>query len=88
MEVTLDTALSKIFGVIVSSPAAETARPPVPAAQAPATLAARDDLMAVIREANQHYERAQQLLRQGDWSGYGEEMKKLGEALKRMSAPK
>lgn len=88
MEATLDTALSKIFGGIVSSPPAETARPPVPAAQAPATLAARDDLMAVIRQANQHYERAQQLLRQGDWSGYGEEMKKLGEALKRMSAPK
>jgi hypothetical protein len=40
------------------------------------------------REANQHYERAQELLRQGDWNGYGEEIKKLGEVLKRMPTPK
>jgi flagellin-specific chaperone FliS len=42
----------------------------------------------LAREANQHFERAQELLRQGDWNGYGEEIKKLGEVLKRLAAPR
>ena len=42
-------------------------------------------MQALAREANQHYERAQQLLRQGDWAGYGEEIKKLGDVIKRMA---
>ena len=37
-------------------------------------------------EANQHYERAQEFLRQGNWSGYGEEIRQLGEILKRLAA--
>jgi len=40
---------------------------------------------SLVREASQHFERAQQLLKQGDWSGYGEEMKKVGEILKRLA---
>ena len=38
----------------------------------------------LIQQANQHYEKAQQDLRQGDWSGYGQEIQKLGEILKQM----
>ncbi|MGC2416760.1 MAG: hypothetical protein WA434_03380, partial [Candidatus Acidiferrales bacterium] len=40
----------------------------------------------LIQQANQHYEKAQQDLRQGDWSGYGQEIQKLGEILKQMPA--
>ena len=34
-----------------------------------------------IQQANQHYEAAQQDLRQGNWAGYGQEIQKLGEIL-------
>jgi uncharacterized membrane protein (UPF0182 family) len=86
MEDTLDTALSKIFGGTVSTAAAQPAPPSIPAPKsAVAVPAATADIQAMIREANQHYERAQQLLRQGDWTGYGEETRKLGELLKRLS---
>jgi hypothetical protein len=86
MEPTLDAALSKIFGGTVSTAAAQPAPPSIPAPKsAVAAPAATADIQAMIREANQHYERAQQLLRQGDWAGYGEETRKLGELLKRLS---
>jgi len=86
MEPTLDAALSKIFGGTISTAAAQPApTAPVPSAagKAPAAVA---ELQGLIRAASQHYDRAQQLLRQGDWAGYGEEIKKLGEVLKRLSA--
>jgi len=33
----------------------------------------------------QAYERLNELLRQGNWAGYGEELKKLGQILKKMA---
>jgi hypothetical protein len=84
MELSLDAALSKIFGGTVSS--AQPAPAPTPTAQAPGTPSPVAEVQALIRQANQHYERAQQFLRQGDWGGYGEEIKKLGEVLNRLSA--
>jgi uncharacterized membrane protein (UPF0182 family) len=82
MELTLDAALSKIFRGTVSS--AQPAPAPTPTAQAPARPAPAADFQALVREANLHYERAQQYQRQGDWGGYGEEIKKLGEVLRRL----
>ncbi len=85
MEPTLDAALSKIFGGGVSTGApAPPGAPQVAPARAAAT--GQPELPALIREANQHFERAQELLRRGDWAGYGEEMRRLGEVLKRMPA--
>ena len=49
------------------------------AQQAPTSRS--DDL--VVR-ALQHYQRSQQFLRQGNWSAYGEEQRKLGETLDRL----
>jgi len=91
MEDTLDAALSKIFsGAVTTSevaPAAAGAGGPAPVKTqgAPAV-----DIQSLIREANQHYQRALELQRQGDWAGYGAEVKKLGEVLNRLaaSAPK
>jgi len=90
MEATLDAALSRIFGGIVESagPAAVATAAVPGAAQPAAAQTPAEELKSLIREANQHYERAQQLLRQGDWNGYGEEIKKLGEVLKRMPTPR
>jgi uncharacterized protein len=86
MEATLDAALSRIFGGAVESArgqnvAAATAGAVTP--QIPAAAGA--DVQSLVQEASQHFERAQQLLKQGDWSGYGEEMKKVGEILKRLA---
>jgi uncharacterized membrane protein (UPF0182 family) len=94
MEPTLDAALSNIFGgAVESATSAGGAGQNAPAAAGtPATSgtakAPAADLASLIQQANQHFERAQQLLRQGDWNGYGDEIKKLGDALKQMHAPK
>jgi hypothetical protein len=86
MEETLDAALSKIFSGTVTTSAPPP--PTAPAAQAhpKAPGAPAVDTQALIREANQHYQRALELQRQGDWAGYGEEIKKLGEVLNRLAS--
>ena len=98
METSLDAALTRIFGGAISTSTAQAApsgalgaaqgagaTPGQARGQAPRSAA---DLQSLAQEANQHYERAQQLLRQGDWAGYGEEIKKLGDILKRLAATK
>ncbi len=85
MEDSLDAALSRIFGGAVSSAPAPGGAGASRLAGAHGQAAPATDLPSLAREANQHYERAQQLLKQGDWTGYGEEIRKLGEVLKRMS---
>ncbi len=83
MEATLDEALARIFGGAVSAAPTAAPAPATPGKPAPAA-----DIQALIREASQHYDRAQQLLRQGDWAGYGEEIKKLGDVLNQLAAPR
>jgi hypothetical protein len=91
MEPTLDAALSKIFGGTVTTTEAHPATTPGQPAPSPGTpgskpVAAAPDTQTLIHEANQHYERALQLQRQGDWAGYGDEVKKLGEVLNKLAA--
>ena len=86
MEPTLEAALSRIFGGTVSTAVARGAPPATEAGTPAAAGAVSPELQNLIRQANQHYERAQQLLRQGDFAGYGEEINKLGEVLKRLGA--
>jgi uncharacterized protein len=85
---TLDAALTKIFGGSVNTTEAQPA--PGQPSTAPATAVAKPtqtvpDTQALIHEASQHYDRAIQLQRQGDWAGYGDELKKLGEALNKLA---
>jgi hypothetical protein len=82
MDSTLEAALNRIFGgATAAAPSA------VPTAGPQPTLpSAAPDTQALIREASEHYERAQHLLKQGDWAGYGDETRKLGEVLKRLAA--
>ncbi|UCF36641.1 MAG: UPF0182 family protein [Acidobacteriota bacterium] len=44
-----------------------------------------ESLERLIQEALDHYRQSQRLLREGNWSGYGEEQKKLAEVLERLS---
>jgi len=97
MSPTLDDALSQIFGGNINTQGAQplpTFKPKVPgekiatiapAAPAP-TPSAVKEFQALTQQANQHYERALQLQRQGDWAGYGNEIKQLGEVLNKLAA--
>jgi hypothetical protein len=87
MEPSLDEALNAIFGGNAGAPAetAGSGSVPVTSSSAPAK-ALPASIENLIQQANQHYEKAQQDLRQGDWSGYGQEIQKLGEILKQMPA--
>ena len=93
MEETLDAAIDRLFGKPGSAgPAAP--RPDAGAAASPATSApapverpgpAGDaDRKALAAEALAHYERALAAQREGNWALYGEEIKKLGEVLKKL----
>ncbi len=85
MESSLDAALTKIFGGnITTAPVQLIAPPGTSPVSKPA--AAEPDFQALVHEANQHYERALQLQREGDWAGYGDEIKKLGEVLNKLAA--
>jgi uncharacterized membrane protein (UPF0182 family) len=41
---------------------------------------------SLLREAQDHYERAMSAQRSGDWATYGQEIQRLGEVLKRLNA--
>jgi uncharacterized protein len=93
MEPTLDAALGRIFGG--SGPAgprrpavgsSTSAAPSTAPGEQPATgpAATRTDA-ALVEQARQHYERAMQAQRDGNWALYGEEIKLLGETLRGMS---
>jgi uncharacterized membrane protein (UPF0182 family) len=83
MEPTLEAALARLFGEApageLKPPALETKPGEPPAAPlAPATA-------NLAEQAKQHYERALQAQREGDWARYGEEIKRLGAVIDQMS---
>ncbi|MFB3817607.1 MAG: UPF0182 family protein [Candidatus Methylomirabilales bacterium] len=86
MEESLEASLNQIFGaggrgVLARAEAvrAEAARAALPAGQAPPPAA---DVRGLADQAWQQYTRAQDLLRQGNFAGYGEEVKRLEGTLK------
>jgi hypothetical protein len=74
MEETLDQSLQKIFG---AKPAREATTPAAPVATA---NGGRD----LAHQVLDHFQRSQERLRQGNWGGYGEELKKLETLLRQM----
>jgi uncharacterized membrane protein (UPF0182 family) len=84
MRETLDDALAEMFGGPPGRRAPERA---VAADTTPPTgVATRDTrLGTLIQEARQHYQTAIQAQRDLDWARYGEEMRRLGELLDRIS---
>jgi uncharacterized protein len=68
-------------GQQVTPPAGGTATQGVPGAAAPAPTS---EMAALIQSANQHYLRAQEALRAGDWARYGEEQRLLEADLRRL----
>jgi uncharacterized membrane protein (UPF0182 family) len=80
MQETLEGALAEMFGGAAAPP-----REPVLATPtAPATQDSR--LLSLAEEARRRYEAALQAQRDIDWARYGEEMRRLGEVLARLSS--
>jgi uncharacterized membrane protein (UPF0182 family) len=82
MEENLELALQRLFGgkkELAVSPAVAT----LPAV-VPATGAQNQMSPTLAREAMGIYEKAMNLQRQGNWAGYGEELRKLEQILRKM----
>jgi len=85
MEPTLEAALGRIFGEAPSTdlksqiPDLKSGETPAPA-QVPSA-----PVTNLTEQAKQHYDRAIQAQREGDWARYGEEIKRLGAVIEQMS---
>jgi len=78
MEETLEAGLAKLFGSSVSQqakPAGETVSPKATADTSKENL---------FKQASETYEAAIRAQKEGDWTRYGEEIKKLGEILNKL----
>jgi hypothetical protein len=82
MEETLDAAIDRLFPGGTPRASVQPAAASAPTAQTPE--AATPQMTALADQARDHYERALQAQREGNWALYGEEIKKLGEILQKM----
>lgn len=88
MEETLEASLARIFGSQVPAAQPASENPAAGSPQPSATTAPTTDLQGLAAQARQHYDRATQAQREGDWARYGEEIKKLGAVLDQMKKSK
>jgi uncharacterized protein len=87
MEETLEGALDRLFGP-VAGVAPRMAEAPVATAEPAATGRAGPPLdVGLAAQAREHYQRALQAQRDGNWALYGQEIGRLGEVLERLAAP-
>jgi uncharacterized membrane protein (UPF0182 family) len=81
MESTLAQGLASIFGS-EALPAEPEVTPPV-SEESEETIPT--DIISLIEEAQQHYDKAQEYLKAGNWTGYGEELEALKAVLDRLA---
>ncbi|MBA7626026.1 hypothetical protein ES703_33460 [subsurface metagenome] len=81
MAPTLRESLAAIFGT-EAAPAEPVATPP---ALAKPEEPVATDIASLIEKAQQHYDKAQEYLKAGDWTGYGEELAALEAVLKQLA---
>jgi uncharacterized membrane protein (UPF0182 family) len=79
MEETLEAALARIFGGSDAVPTAAATADGAAASPAPSPRKPGETLD--LQQARIHFERAVEAQRQGDWSAYGEELRRLGAIL-------
>ena len=73
MEENLELGLQRLFGGRIAAPSGEKASTDT------------GGLNNLARDARKTYDRLNEMLRQGNWAAYGEELKKLGQILKKMA---
>jgi uncharacterized membrane protein (UPF0182 family) len=83
METTLEESIAAIYSTVLpeepETEEPEEEEPPVPEEPVSAEIA------ALIEEAQQQYDLAQELLQAGDWAGYGEALEALEEVLEQLA---
>ena len=79
MAPTLEGSIAAIFGV--EAPPTEP-KPPAPIEPEEPVAA---DIANLIEKARQHYDKAQQYLKAGDWAGYGKELDALKAVLEQLA---
>jgi uncharacterized membrane protein (UPF0182 family) len=80
MEQTLEESLEKHFGAQMRKLEAKVATMPEEAGTS-------GEASNLARQAIEHYKRSQELMREGNWAGFGNEMKRLEEVLKKLQEP-
>jgi uncharacterized membrane protein (UPF0182 family) len=92
MEETLSLALGRLFGRVPETLQVASTGQGEPSATISMTSTQMDALevppqgLALAEQAREHYERAIQAQRDGNWSLYGDEVTRLGEILERLTA--
>lgn len=76
MDETLDQALSRIFG--------EIGMPSKERSAGPSTLQTEQTGNNLALRAKEHFDRAMKAQREGEWALYGDEIKKLGDIIRKM----
>ena len=92
MEPTLEDALNRLFaaggGVTVPAPGQQVGPTPTPGAAGPTPTAGAPGVPGSVpqlaAEAQDHYTRAQEALRAGDFARYGDEQRALEDAINRL----
>ncbi len=79
MEPSLDRALKRLFG---ESNQETALQPDVKAPERADT--GTENIDELVKLARQYYDKANQLLKQGDWAGYGENITKLNDVIRRL----
>ncbi|MCX5813216.1 MAG: UPF0182 family protein [Proteobacteria bacterium] len=82
MDDNLELCLQRLFGGRKGAPVAASTGAGATAASSPQKKASVNELS---REAMKYFEKARELQKQGDWAGYGEQLKKLEQVLKQMT---
>ena len=80
MEPSLEESIAAIFGAKVLP--TEPVEPPAPVEPGEPVA---PDIADLIAEAQEHYNKAQQYLQAGDWTGYGEELEALQAVLEQLA---
>ena len=83
MEPTLDAGLAAIFGGAATRRSPDTEQ--ITRAPVSTDHDSASKVSSLVGQARQHYMSALQAQREGDWARYGEEIKRLGEVLDRVS---
>ncbi|HRW12487.1 MAG TPA: UPF0182 family protein [Syntrophomonas sp.] len=80
METSLENALVKVFGGEFNKP--DVTKPTTPTEEPDTSPSV--DTSELAKMARQYYDQANEALKQGDWAGYGENIKKLDEIINQL----